>query len=129
MSEPAWIAQTAILVLHDEQIHEHGGITGVRDVGAFESALARAQNKWAYGETDLFVLAAAYGFGLARNHPFSDGNKRTAALAAFMFLALNGWIIEAPTQEVHDTIFALAAGELDEEALAAWLRARAVPVG
>jgi death-on-curing protein len=129
MSEPIWIERTAILVLHDEQIHEHGGIAGIRDVGAFESALARAQNKWAYGETDLFALAAAYGFGLARNHPFSDGNKRTAALAAFMFLELNGWIVEAPAQEVHDTIFALAAGDLDEDALADWLRKRAVSAG
>jgi death-on-curing protein len=127
VNEPQWLEPDAVMSLHDEQISTHGGMPGVRDAGALESALARPRNKWLYGEEDLFALAAAYGFGLARNHPFSDGNKRIAAIAALTFVELNGSAIIASADDVEETFLALAAGSLSEDAFADWLRGHAEP--
>lgn len=108
--------------MHDRQLAEHGGGEGIRDAGLLESALQRPLNKFAYGQPDLCDLAAAYAYGIARNHPFVDGNKRTALVASLTFLSLNG-LRTTSTQAENVVVFlALAAGELDEDALAAWLR-------
>ena len=122
-----WIDRRALELLHDESIAEHGGASGLRDEGLLESALARAQNLAAYGEPDVADLAAAYGAGLAQNHPFVDGNKRAAFLAVGLFLALNGQRLVTTQADATLTMLALAAGEIDEPAFAAWLRARCRP--
>jgi death-on-curing protein len=125
---PRWIAAEVILAIHEEQLAEHGGLAGVRDEGALDAALARPVQKFAYEpESDTALLAAAYAFGLARNHPFADGNKRTAFVAMELFLALNGFVLEASDEDCIMTMLALAAGELDEAALAAWIRAHSRP--
>lgn len=116
-----WISKQALLLLHDESLAEHGGASGIRDEGLLESALARPENLAAYGEPDLAALAAAYGFGLAKNHPFIDGNKRAAFLAVGLFLALNGQRLVVPQAEATATVLALAASKITEEAFAAWL--------
>ena len=127
MKEPEWLSKALILAIHDEQLAEHGGGTGVRDTGLLESALARPQNQFAYDATvDLPALAAAYAFGLARNHPFVDGNKRSAFVAAEVFLDLNGMTVTASDEECVLTMLRLAAGEMEESAYAAWLRANAI---
>ena len=109
--------------IHIGQLHEHGGLAGIRDENALESALARARNKWTHGkENDLAVLAAAYGFGLVRNHPYSDGNKRVGFLAIVTFLGINGCDFEATDAEVVTEILNLASGQLSEEDLACWIR-------
>lgn len=123
-----WLSLDLLLAVHDAQIAEHGGGEGVRDLGLLESALARPLNLAAYGEPDLAALAAAYGFGIARNHPFVDGNKRTAYVAVETFMALNGLLITASDADCVVTFLALAAGELSEEALAVWLRDHSAPV-
>lgn len=117
-----WLNRQALLAAHDEQLAEHGGASGLRDEGLFESALARPENLAAYGEPDVYALAAAYGFGLARNHPFVDGNKRVAAIATETFLALNGFELAVDDTQFVMTFLALAAGDLAEEAFAVWLR-------
>jgi death-on-curing protein len=114
-----------LLAVHEEQLAEHGGPSGLRDGGLLESALARPQQIATYGQPDVAALAAAYGFGLARNHPFVDGNKRTAFIAIELFLALNGHELRASDLDCVSTMLALAAGELSEEALACWIRAHA----
>lgn len=119
-----WIDIAVLRAAHDEQLAEHGGGAGTRDEGLLESAVARARNLAAYGEPDLADLAAAYGFGIARNHPFVDGNKRTALVAIELFLLLNGAELQATDVECVLTILDLAAGKLDEAELAAWIRAR-----
>jgi len=111
-----------MLAVHDRQLGEHGGPAGVRDAGALSSALARPVNQWHYGEDDACALAAAYAFGIARNHPFVDGNKRTAWVAARLFLRLNGHAIAFSQADAIATMLALAAGELAEDGLADWLR-------
>ena len=122
-TEPTWLTRVVVDAIHTEQVREHGGLAGIRDENALESALARPQQKWHYAEAaDLAVLAAAYGFGLARNHPYRDGNKRIAFLAMITFLELNDRSFEASESEVVSEILALAAGELSEEALVEWLR-------
>lgn len=121
MSEPVWLRLEAILAAHDDQLAEHGGGVGVRDQGLLQSALARPLNLLVYGEPSRPRLAAAYAFGIARNHPFVDGNKRTAMVAAELFLALNGFDLTADDVEVVATFLALAAGEIAEEELAAWI--------
>lgn len=120
--EPVWVRQSVALAVHDRQLAEHGGGTGVRDVGGLESALARPRNRWEYGEEDLAVIAAAYAFGIARNHPFVDGNKRTAWTVANVFLALNGQELAFDERDAIETMEALAAGELAEDQLADWFR-------
>jgi death on curing protein len=112
-----------IRAIHTSQAKEHGGSLGLRDPGLLDSALDRPRNRFHYeSESDLFDLAAAYGFGLARNHPFVDGNKRVAFQAMYVFLGLNGYRIEAEEPEVVRIVLALAAGELQEAELATWLR-------
>ena len=127
MNSPGWVwlSPTVLLAVHDEQLAEHGGLRGVRDLGLFESALARPRNLAAYGEPDASVLAAAYGHGLARNHPFLDGNKRTAFVAVELFLALNSVELVADDGDCVLTMLAVADGSLDEAAFAAWIRVRA----
>ncbi|MFO6430532.1 type II toxin-antitoxin system death-on-curing family toxin [Erythrobacter sp. W302b] len=124
-----WVSHRAALTAHAEQIAEHGGGTGVRDMGLFESAMARPQQLEAYGAPDAAALAAAYAFGLARNHPFVDGNKRTANVVSLLFLLKNGWRVEADDADMTVAFIALAAGELSEDELADWFRQRVVPVG
>jgi len=117
-----WIDRRVVIAAHNEQLAEHGGAAGIRDAGLLESALARAENLAAYGDPDVAALAAAYGFGIARNHPFVDGNKRAALVATELFLALNGFDLVVGDVECVVTILALAAGELDEAEFAGWLR-------
>lgn len=121
-TEPKWLGVQSVLVMHDEQIAEHGGAGGVRDLGLLESALARPRNAWSYGQDDPIVLGALYAAGIMRNHPFVDGNKRTGFLAAYAFLYVNGLEIVADEAEVIVQCLALAAPEIDEAEFAAWLR-------
>ncbi len=122
-----WIDPAAVMAVHEEQPAEHGGGTGVRDAGGLESALARPQQPASHGQPDVADLAASYAFGLARNHPFVDGNKRTAFVAAELFLALNGFELVADDADCVVTTLALAAGELTEAAFAAWVRHESRP--
>ncbi|MFN4310250.1 MAG: type II toxin-antitoxin system death-on-curing family toxin [Ferrovibrio sp.] len=117
-----WIDAGLLLAVHDVQIAEHGGGEGLRDAGLFESALARPVNLAAYGQPDVADLAAAYGFGIAKNHPFVDGNKRTAFVAMELFLDLNGYELTAGDADALPVMLALAAGDLAETALAEWVR-------
>jgi death on curing protein len=117
-----WVALEVAMAAHAEQLAEHGGGEGVRDLGLLESAMARPQNLAQYGEPDLAELAAAYAFGIARNHPFIDGNKRTAAVVSETFLVLNGGSLMASDAELVVAFLALAAGELSEEELTIWFR-------
>lgn len=120
--EPAWVREAVALAVHDRQLAEHGGGSGVRDMGGLESALARPRNRWEYGEDDHVVLAAAYAFGIARNHPFVDGNKRTAWVVANLFLDLNGHELAFGERDAIRTVERLAAGNLSEDELADWFR-------
>lgn len=117
-----WIAPQVLLAVHEEQLAEHGGAAGTRDTGLFESALARPQNLALYGSPDVVDLAASYGFGIARNHPFVDGNKRTAFVAVELFLLLNGQELLADDGDCVLTMLAVASGALDEPGFASWLR-------
>jgi len=117
-----WVDKQALLLLHGESLAVHGGLAGLRDEGLLDSALARPLNLAAYEMPDLFDLAASYGIGVAKNHPFNDGNKRAAFLAVGLFLALNGYRLNAGQVEATKTMLAVAAGEFDEPGLAAWLR-------
>lgn len=121
MIEPRWLDLNIVLDFHTEQLALFGGRDGIRDLGLLESALARPQNKFAYGETDLAALAAAYGFGIARNHPFVDGNKRTALASLIVFLNLNKLDLDAPQEAATAIVLALAAGEIGEDVLAHWI--------
>ncbi|PHR15747.1 MAG: type II toxin-antitoxin system death-on-curing family toxin [Sphingopyxis sp.] len=118
--EPIWLEADIALAIHDRQLAEHGGPSGVRDHGLLESALAKPINKWLYGENDLCALAAAYAFGVARNHPFADGNKRTAWVLARTFLVLNDLQLRFDREQAIVIVQTLAAGELPEEDLASW---------
>jgi death on curing protein len=120
--EPLWLEPELAFAIHDRQLAEHGGGVGVRDTGVMESALARPINKWSYGEDDLAVLAASYAFGLARNHPFVDGNKRTAWVLARLFLSLNGVTLRFEREEAIEFMLAVAAGHRTEEQVADWFR-------
>jgi death on curing protein len=122
-----WLDRRMLVLLHDESLSMHGGASGIRDEGLLQSALARANNLVSYGEPDLAALAACYGFGLAKNHPFVDGNKRAAFLAVGLFLGLNGHRLTASQAEATVAVFSLAAGEIDELTFAAWLRERIAP--
>jgi death-on-curing protein len=121
VTEPEWLTVDLVLAIHDEQLREFGGPAGLRDAGALESALGRARNRWAYEGGDLPRLAAAYGFGIARNHPFVDGNKRAALLAIVAFLGLNDVEFTASEAEAVVMIRDLAAGVIDEDVLARWI--------
>jgi death-on-curing protein len=129
MTDWVWINPAAVLAIHDEQIAEHGGADGVRDTALLESALARPLNLAGYRTPDVFALAASYAFGIAKNHPFVDGNKRTALVLCELFLELNGWRNEADDAQTLAATLDLAAGEIDEEGFAAWLRDSCVARG
>ena len=120
--EPIWLLTEAMIDIHTEQLAMFGGPAGLRDLGLLESALARPINRFAYGETDLAALAASYAFGIARNHPFIDGNKRVALLAMVTFLGLNNVALDVSNAAAAAAILALAAGEVDEDGLTQWLR-------
>lgn len=129
MREPAWLDRVIEEAIHHDQLQQHGGLRGIKDENALESALARARHRWAYRpRANLFELAAAYGYGLATEQAYSDGNKRVAFMAMYVFLGLNGHDIEAPEAEVVQLMRAVAAGETKERALAAWLRAHATAI-
>ena len=117
-----WIATSVAEAVHAEQLAEHGGAAGLRDAGALASAMDRARNLAAYGEPDVAALAAAYAFGIARNHPFTDGNKRSAAVISETFLTLNGKRLDVSDAELVVVFLSLAAGELSEAELADWFR-------
>ena len=123
-----WVAAAVAEAAHLEQLTEHGGGEGVRDVGLLASAMARPQNLALYGTPDAADLAAAYAFGIARNHPFVDGNKRTAAVVSETFLALNGYALRASDAELVVAMVSLAAGELSEAELADWFRVHSTGV-
>ncbi len=122
MTEPSWLSEEVVLAIHDEQLTIHGGGIGLRDAGMLASALERPTNKWADEAAELPELAASYAFGLAKNHPFIDGNKRTALLALYTFLFINDVDFIVPEAEAAAAILALAAGEIDEEGLSRWIR-------
>lgn len=122
-----WLTRRIVLDIHDEQLREHGGASGVRDEGLLESALARPLNLAAYGEPDTAELAACYAIAIARNHPFIDGNKRAAFMAMVLFLALNGLELESPMVEATVTMLQMAAGDMPEDEFTAWVRAHAQP--
>lgn len=125
--EPIWIEAQIAMAVHDRQLSEHGGPSGVRDVGMLESALARPVNQWTYGEDDRCQLAAAYAFGIVRNHPFVDGNKRTGWVLARLFLALNGVTLRFDATNATHSMLAFAAGDLTEADLADWFRTHCAP--
>ncbi len=117
-----WLTRELVSAFHMRQLAEHGGGAGLRDAGLLDSALQRPQNKVNYGEPDIAELAAAYAYGIARNHPFIDGNKRTALVASFSFLYLNGYKVKSSQAENVAVFLSLAAGELTEEGLAMWFK-------
>ena len=126
MKEPVWIDTADVHAFHQGMLAMFGGLAGVRDEGLLDSALNRPHHLFAYEETELFDLAAAYALGIIKNHPFLDGNKRAGFMAAALFLEVNGLCFEAPEEEVVLQTLALAAGELDQDGYAAWLRASCV---
>ena len=128
MNEPIWVLDETVLAIHNRQIAEHGGLPGVRDEGALLSALTRPRNKFAYEKPTIFQLAAAYAYGLAANHPFSDGNKRTAYVVSILFLHLNGFRIAAAHDDKYTTFLRLAAGEISEAELAVWFKQHAAKI-
>ena len=128
MSEPVWLSALVVLALHERLLADHGGSTGIRDADLLESALARPRQMHAYAYPDLSALAPAYANGIVRNHPFIDGNKRTAFMAAYVFLARNGLGLTASEADATHAVVGLAAGELTEEEFAGWLRDNTVPI-
>ncbi len=125
MAGITWLNRDVIVAIHEAQLAEHGGGAGTRDVGLLASALGRASHMASYGSPDVFALAAAYGYGISRNHPFVDGNKRTGFVATELFLRLNGFTLLASDADCVLTMLAVAAGELAEDAFADWLRQHA----
>lgn len=124
MKEPIWILPEVVIAIHHRQVAEHGGASGIRDAGLLESALHKPKNLYAYEnpKLDLAALAASYAYGIARNHPFIDGNKRVAFVVCRLFLKLNGTDISVAPEDKYNTFIKLAAGELPEEKLANWIR-------
>lgn len=120
-----WIDRTVLIAIHDMQLAEHGGGAGLRDGNLLESALAKPENLAAYGNPDVAALAAAYGYGISRNHAFIDGNKRTALVAAELFLQLNGWRLVVDDADCVLTMLLVATGDITEDAFADWLRLNA----
>lgn len=127
MTTWVWLQPAVLRAVHDEQLAEHGGAAGIRDEGLFESAMSRPLNLAAYGEPDAAALAASYGVGLARNHPFVDGNKRTAFVAVELFLAINSFDLVADDVACVLTMLSVASGDIDEAAFASWLRSHIRP--
>jgi len=129
MNQPLWISKKAVLAMHSAQLAEHGGCDGIRDETLLDSALAKPLNVFAYpDQPDIFRLAASYAFGIARNHAFVDGDKRTALVVSLTFLDRNGWDIVAPKENVYFTFLHLADGSLSEEELIAWFTKHTVPL-
>lgn len=129
MTEPRWVSRLAIDTVHSDQLREHGGLAGIRDENVLESALARARNKWGYENTsDIAVLAAAYGYGIATSHPYRDGNKRIAFLAMMIFLGLNGSDLTASEADVVTTMLGVADGYVPEDELGAWVKSHLTDV-
>jgi death-on-curing protein len=129
MDQPHWISKRAVLAMHSEQLAEHGGSEGIRDETLLDSALAKPLNVFAYeDESSIFRLAASYAFGIARNHAFIDGNKRTALVVSLAFLDRHGWDITASKEDLYFTFLHLADGSLSEEELTAWFTQHAVPL-
>ena len=128
MKAPLWVERRIVLRAHDEALAAHGGAAGVRDMGLLDSALARSRNLFAYGEGGAVALAAAYAFGIVRNHPFVDGNKRAAFLAVGLFLARNGYRLVATQVDATLTMLGVAAGDIAEDTFALWLRDHIQPV-
>lgn len=126
MKPIVWVKESVVLALHEEHLAEHGGPSGLRDPGLLQSALARPLQLTAYSEPDLAALAAAYGYGIARNHPFADGNKRSAFTVTELFLALNGYFLAADDYACVITVLRLADGSLSESEYADWIRAHMV---
>ncbi|HEX8694520.1 MAG TPA: type II toxin-antitoxin system death-on-curing family toxin [Longimicrobium sp.] len=127
-AEPVWLSRELVDQIHANQIEEHGGSHGARDDGLIESALERPRNRWQYDpEADLHSLAAAYGYGLAKNHGYIDGNKRVAYMAMYVFLGLNGLEIEVAEPETVMAMLEVAAGERSEDQLVEWLREHTIP--
>jgi death on curing protein len=126
-TEPVWVAPSVALAIYDEQIAEHGGQAGVRDAGLLDSALNRPRQRHHYAAAPIPALAASYAYGIVRNHPFLDGNKRTGLVVAELFLELNGWTLAASDAACVLTILKLAAGELTEAALADWIDSNSQP--
>ncbi len=131
MNAPVWVKVEVARAIHARQLAEHGGIQGIRDEGLLSSAVARPQQQFCYSEdnADLASLAAAYAHGIAMNHPFLDGNKRTAAVVLETFVELNGHVLTASDEEMYVLVMGLAAGETSEEQVSAWIRERLQPVG
>jgi death-on-curing protein len=129
VNQPLWISKKAVLAMHSAQLVEHGGSDGIRDETLLDSALAKPPNVFSYADQpDIFRLAASYAFGIARNHAFVDGNKRTVLVVSLTFLERNGWDIVAPKEDVYFTFLHLADGSLSEEELATWFTKHAVPL-
>jgi len=128
MKEPIWVLREVVLIAHEESLARFGGAAGIRDEGLLDSALSKPENLFAYQTPSVFELAVSYGFGLVKNHPFIDGNKRIGFIVAVVFLQLNGWRLEASEVDATLRTLALAAGELSEAEFAEWLRAHSRPV-
>ena len=129
MNEPLWVSKKALLAMHSAQLTEHGGSDGIRDETLLDSALAKPRNVFAYADQpDIFRLAASYAFGIARNHAFVDGNKRTALVVSLAFLDRNGWDIVASKENLYFTFLHLADGSLTEEELTTWFTKHAMPL-
>ena len=121
--EPFWLVSQIVLAIHEDQLARNGGMHGLRDAGLFESALSRPRHRWEYDDAmDVFDCAAAYGFGIAKNHAFNDGNKRTAFQSMFTFLDVNGHVLNATEVDAVDVMVGVADGSISEQRLAAWLR-------
>ncbi len=128
MKEPIWIDQIITKAIHADQIIQHGGSTGIRDENLLSASLARPRHLFTYGQPNLFELAAAYGYSLAKNHPFIDGNKRTAFMIMYTFLGLNNYLLEVPEPEVVKMMEQLASGEENQESLGRWLAENSVEI-
>ena len=126
MKKPVWVLREVVLLAHEQSLAQFGGSPGIRDEGLLDSALGKPQNLFACGKPNLFELAASYAFGIVKNHPFIDGNKRAGFLVAVVFLELNGYKFEATEVDAALRTLALAAGELSERAHADWLKAKAL---
>jgi death on curing protein len=129
VKEPRWIPESAVMAIHEAQIAEHGGLNGTRDRGVIQSAIARPANIWHYESQDIAVLAAAYAYGLSKNHGFIDGNKRVAFVVAKTFLILNGYDLDADDAEIVRVMLAVADGTIAETALAEWIRGLLAEIG
>ena len=128
MIAPVWVEEAVVIAIHRRQLAEHGGSDGIRDRGLLESALFRPKNQYAYGNPNIFDLAAAYGYGIAKNHPFIDGNKRTSYVVMRTFLKLNGYDIQASATEKYEVWIRLADSQIDETDLAKWIEGKSVAV-